>query len=247
MNEDWTSLSAVLEQIIRLQPNFFSVWDFQGHNLSYNISVEFDDYRDRFYWVMKGIEFLKEGIAVTTPPIRGFWPASAGFTATRSAGPTSTCSTAGCSRSSRKKRRKAHRQLAGCATIGTSRREDWSIRASRCGCTSAASRKPDATSPAKRPPARCCSSPKPPMALINYADTMEEEGTFGDTAKAAWENAAREWNDYTKRRSFHLIRLHGAADRSGRMSKANGRLQRSNREAAAGRNRESPSNQAWRS
>ncbi len=62
--EDWTSLSAVLEQIIRLQPNFFSVWDFQAHNLSYNISVEFDDYRDRFYWVMKGIEFFKDGAQV---------------------------------------------------------------------------------------------------------------------------------------------------------------------------------------
>src|SRR5882757_3632297 len=34
MVEDWTKLSAVLEQLIRLQPNFYSVWDFQAHNLS---------------------------------------------------------------------------------------------------------------------------------------------------------------------------------------------------------------------
>src|SRR4051812_10133714 len=61
MVEDWFSLRAVLDQIIRLQPNFYSVWDFQSHNLSYNISVEFDDYRDRFYWVMEGINFLKDG------------------------------------------------------------------------------------------------------------------------------------------------------------------------------------------
>ena len=60
--EDWTNLSAVLEQMTKLQPNFYSVWDFQAHNLSYNISVEFDDYHDRYAWVMKGIEFLRQGI-----------------------------------------------------------------------------------------------------------------------------------------------------------------------------------------
>jgi hypothetical protein len=62
--EDWTNLSATLEQLTKLQPNFYSVWDFQAHNLSYNISVEFDDYRDRYAWVMKGIEFLRDGIAL---------------------------------------------------------------------------------------------------------------------------------------------------------------------------------------
>src|SRR5262249_907269 len=62
MKEDWGSLAAVLEQIVRLEPHFWTVWDFQGHNLSYNISVEFDDYRDRFWWVMKGIDFLKQGV-----------------------------------------------------------------------------------------------------------------------------------------------------------------------------------------
>ena len=56
------NLSATLEQMTKLQPNFYSIWDFQAHNLSYNISVEFDNYRDRYAWVMKGIEFLRQGI-----------------------------------------------------------------------------------------------------------------------------------------------------------------------------------------
>jgi len=59
--EDWVGLSATLEQIAKLQPNFITVWVYQGWNLSYNISVEFDDYRDRYYWVIRGIDFLKEG------------------------------------------------------------------------------------------------------------------------------------------------------------------------------------------
>ncbi len=60
-HEDWVNLSATLEQIARLQPNFISVWVFQGWNLSYNISVQFDDYHDRYRWVLRGIDFLKEG------------------------------------------------------------------------------------------------------------------------------------------------------------------------------------------
>jgi hypothetical protein len=59
--KDFTSLSATLEQITKLQPNFVRVWVFQGWNLSYNISVEFDDYHDRYHWVIKGINFIKEG------------------------------------------------------------------------------------------------------------------------------------------------------------------------------------------
>jgi len=56
--EDWDKLESTVNQIIRLQPNFVEVWDFQAHNLSYNVSVEFDDYRMRYQWVKKGIEFL---------------------------------------------------------------------------------------------------------------------------------------------------------------------------------------------
>lgn len=59
--EDWDNLEATVQQIIRLQPNFLQVWDFQAHNLSYNVSVEFDDYRFRYEWVKKGIDFLMLG------------------------------------------------------------------------------------------------------------------------------------------------------------------------------------------
>jgi hypothetical protein len=59
--EDWDKCEATVNQIIRLQPNYLKVWDFQAHNLSYNISAEFDDYRMRYSWVKKGIEFLIQG------------------------------------------------------------------------------------------------------------------------------------------------------------------------------------------
>lgn len=59
--EDWTAMSATLRQITKLQPNFVDVWRHQAWNLSYNVSVEWDDYRDRYYWVIQGINFLREG------------------------------------------------------------------------------------------------------------------------------------------------------------------------------------------
>jgi hypothetical protein len=59
--EDWTNLTATLEQLAKLQPNFITFWKFQAWNLTYNVSVEFDDYHDRYYFVRRGIEFLQEG------------------------------------------------------------------------------------------------------------------------------------------------------------------------------------------
>ena len=60
-HEDWTGLTAWLEQLAKLQPNFITFWKFQAWNLSYNVSVEFDDYKDRYYYVRRGIEFLEKG------------------------------------------------------------------------------------------------------------------------------------------------------------------------------------------
>ncbi len=61
--ERWDNLEATLNMLIKVQPNFVKVWDFQSHNLAYNVSAEFDDYEHRFHWIKKGIKFLTEGIA----------------------------------------------------------------------------------------------------------------------------------------------------------------------------------------
>ena len=60
--ENWDQMAATLNALIKIQPNFVKVWEYQAHNLSYNISVEFDDYEYRYHWVKKGISFLTEGI-----------------------------------------------------------------------------------------------------------------------------------------------------------------------------------------
>ena len=60
--ENWEALSATLNQITKLQPNFMEVWEFQSHNLAYNVSAEFDDYRYRYRWVKKGVDCLVKGV-----------------------------------------------------------------------------------------------------------------------------------------------------------------------------------------
>jgi hypothetical protein len=71
--KNWDKLTVSLEQISRLQPNFVSVWEFQAHNMSYNVSVEFDDYRQRYHWVKKGIDYLFEGIVFNRDEPRLLW------------------------------------------------------------------------------------------------------------------------------------------------------------------------------
>ena len=61
--ENWEAFSATVNQIIKLQPNFITVWEYQAHNIAYNVSVEFDDYQARYDWVKKGLDFLIQGLA----------------------------------------------------------------------------------------------------------------------------------------------------------------------------------------
>jgi hypothetical protein len=71
--ESWDKLSATLNQIAKLQPNYITVWEFQAHNMSYNVSVEFDNYEHRYHWVKRGIDFLIEGTRYNQRNPRLFW------------------------------------------------------------------------------------------------------------------------------------------------------------------------------
>jgi hypothetical protein len=183
-NEDWVNMAATLEQLRRLQPNYVSVWIFQGWNLSYNISVQFDDYHDRYHWVIRGIEYLQEGTQYNAndPQLLS----KVGYTIANKIG-----------RADEKvyfrqlfrddddfhgDRPKAQRDnwLVG---------REWMIKAE------------DAV--AEGVPLRG-ESPllfysHPVMCLINYAEALEEEGVFGEVAKEAWRKAANSWNEFSNR------------------------------------------------
>jgi len=55
--------NTLAELITKLQPRFPSVWAFQGHNMAYNISVATDTETERWEWVRKGIDLVRnEGL-----------------------------------------------------------------------------------------------------------------------------------------------------------------------------------------
>jgi len=58
---DWDNVVATANQIITLEPHFITIWDFVGWKLAYNASAMFDDYRERYRWVIRGFEFVQEG------------------------------------------------------------------------------------------------------------------------------------------------------------------------------------------
>jgi hypothetical protein len=46
--------------ITKLEPTFSQVWIVQAWNMAYNISVKFPDAADRWRWVQRGIELLRD-------------------------------------------------------------------------------------------------------------------------------------------------------------------------------------------
>jgi hypothetical protein len=46
--------------ITKLQPRFITVWTVQAWDMAYNISVKFSNHEDRWLWVQRGIEILRD-------------------------------------------------------------------------------------------------------------------------------------------------------------------------------------------
>jgi hypothetical protein len=61
-DHDWDRLKANVDLITKLQPHFLSVWTFQGWNLAYNVSVEWDAPEDKYEWIKQGIKFVQQGV-----------------------------------------------------------------------------------------------------------------------------------------------------------------------------------------
>ena len=59
--KNWAHLRATVNSITLLQPHYIKVWDFQGWNLAFNVSAEWDAVEDRYYWVKEGAKFLRKG------------------------------------------------------------------------------------------------------------------------------------------------------------------------------------------
>jgi hypothetical protein len=60
MNQ-WNEMEVLVRSLTKLQPHFITPWLFQSWNLAYNVSVESDRVRDKYFYVTRGVELLAEG------------------------------------------------------------------------------------------------------------------------------------------------------------------------------------------
>src|SRR5215475_8777340 len=58
---EWNELEFLVRSLTKLQPRFLTPWLFQSWNLSYNVSVESDRVKDKYFYIGKGIQLLAEG------------------------------------------------------------------------------------------------------------------------------------------------------------------------------------------
>ncbi len=57
----WNEVDFLVSTITKLQPHFLTPWLFQSWNLAYNVSVESDRVRDKYFYISRGIELLADG------------------------------------------------------------------------------------------------------------------------------------------------------------------------------------------
>lgn len=185
----WNELKRCIKSITLLQPRFVSVWDFQGWNLAYNVSNEWDNVEDRYYWIKEGISFLEEGHEKNRE--RPELPWSIGKTYTNKIGSSDESL--------------EFRKLFKEDKVFNPDGED-SFRVGKEHFRRAIETRdelrlylsteenlisPDmslGTSPLVFQAAL-------PLAQTRYAEVIEEEGTFGEQAYLAWQTALGDWRE----------------------------------------------------
>jgi hypothetical protein len=185
-----------LNQITKLQPNFITVWEHQAHNLSYNVSVEFDDYRMRYHWVKKGLDFLVEGIRKNRENPRLLH--NTGWITGQKIGRADEHVQF---RELFRADKDFHESLyqsglpIDTANGWDSRPDNWLVGQL---WYQRAERAVDAGLPLKGKSPLIFHADNP-MSRINYSSTIEEEGVLGETAQLSWDEAGKGWAQYGRR------------------------------------------------
>lgn len=191
--EDWETLRTILNQLVKLQPHYFKIWDFQAHNLSYNLSVEFDDYRARYKQVINGFNFLKQGIDLNKNEPR--LPHKLGWYIGHKIG--------------RADEKVFYRRLFKDDWMKLfheqegrppEQRDNWLVAHEKFQfATELADQLETKGKPLQTTPSLFYKELS--HSLINYAETITDEGQF-DKTKAAWANADKAFQEYSFNRFF---------------------------------------------
>jgi hypothetical protein len=58
---EWNEVELLTRSVIKLQPHFMTPWLFQSWDLAYNVSVECDRVKDKYFYITRGVQLLAEG------------------------------------------------------------------------------------------------------------------------------------------------------------------------------------------
>ena len=214
MKKDWTRLRATLDQSIKLQPHSVYVWRYQAWNLSYNVSVSFDDYHDKFYWVIEGLNYMLEGVRMNDKEPRLYW--DMGWFISNKIG--------------RDDAAKYYRRLFSGEREpngkeppdyikdfrerftpptgfppGSNLRDNWHVGKA---WFLAAESKIDPPRYPVRGMAPVIFYSDAPLCQFYYADNLEKDGVFGQVAQRAWQDGENEWREFGDRQietSFDMV------------------------------------------
>ena len=183
--ENWTAFQATLEQLARLQPYFIKVWEYQAWNLSYNVSVEVDNVRDRFYYVKQGIKYLKEGIGYNrdNPTLLD----DLGWFTGNKVGRADE-------HEIYRKLFKLDEELHPEGDLAA--RDNWLVSK---GWYEQAVKSVDVGGQPLGTKNPTTFFDSPARSQISYAEAIETEGVFGQLAKRAWQEGAKLWREYGER------------------------------------------------
>ena len=183
--KDWTNLSAALEQITKVEPNFIGTWRYQAWNLSYNVSAAFDDYHDKYFWVIRGVRFLEEGKRYNDREPRLLW--DIGWFISNKIG-----------RADEKKlfRRLFKEDDDYNGSLPLDLRDNWLVGEEKFRD---AERLVEATGVRCKGVAPLVFFSDAPMCHMSYSSALEDDGVFGEKARLAWKRAGQEWRQYGDR------------------------------------------------
>jgi len=201
--KNWDALSATVNQIIKLQPNFIGIWEFQSHNLSYNISADFDDYRHRYHWVKKGIDFLCLGNKYNRDEPR-LLHYTGWFIGHKLGNADEKVEFRKMFRDDNDYHALLRDEMeifdqdmdSRDAQSRDQKYDNWLV--SRLWYLQAV-RAVDYLGRSLRGKSPLIFHSDPAKSRINYADAIEEEGQFGEVAQNAWERAGIEWQAFSAR------------------------------------------------
>ncbi len=59
---EWNKLELLVNAILKLQPHSPAPWTYQSWNIAYNVSVESDRVKDKYFYIAKGLQLMADGI-----------------------------------------------------------------------------------------------------------------------------------------------------------------------------------------